>query len=104
MEWSLSIDNIFVFILIFSFFRVKPIYYARVLLIGIMMGYPSSGDLYHSGDRVGGTIPLAAVSFWRDPHLYGAGRCSLQKHDEELDVEDNTVYKFMKRLLPPDEQ
>src|ERR1700754_186007 len=37
MEWSLSIDNIFVFILIFSFFRVKPIYYARVLLIGIMM-------------------------------------------------------------------
>ena len=37
MEWSLSIDNIFVFILIFSFFRVKPVYYARVLLIGILM-------------------------------------------------------------------
>src|ERR1700754_3309406 len=37
MEWSLSIDNIFVFILIFSFFRVKPVYYARVLLIGIIM-------------------------------------------------------------------
>jgi tellurite resistance protein TerC len=37
MEWSLSIDNIFVFILIFSFFRVKPLYYARVLLIGILM-------------------------------------------------------------------
>src|ERR1700755_1282130 len=37
MEWSLSIDNIFVFILIFTFFRVKPLYYARVLLIGIMM-------------------------------------------------------------------
>src|ERR1700754_5194040 len=32
MEWSLSIDNIFVFILIFTFFRVRPIYYARVLL------------------------------------------------------------------------
>src|SRR6185437_8819 len=37
MEWSLSIDNIFVFILIFSFFRVKPAYFARVLLIGILM-------------------------------------------------------------------
>ncbi|MBC8005008.1 MAG: tellurium resistance protein TerC, partial [Verrucomicrobia bacterium] len=36
-EWSLSIDNIFVFILIFSFFGVKEDYYARVLLIGIMM-------------------------------------------------------------------
>src|SRR5258708_38737621 len=33
MEWSRSIDNIFVFILIFSFFRVKPAYYCRVLLI-----------------------------------------------------------------------
>src|SRR5258706_15139309 len=37
MEWSLSIDNIFVFILIFTFFRVKPEFYARVLLIGILM-------------------------------------------------------------------
>ena len=37
MEWSLSIDNIFVFILIFSFFGVKERYYGRVLLIGILM-------------------------------------------------------------------
>src|SRR6202012_3580797 len=37
MEWSLSIDNIFVFILIFTFFRVRPVYHARVLLIGILM-------------------------------------------------------------------
>src|SRR4051812_33496319 len=35
MEWSLSIDNIFVFILIFSFFGVSERYYARALLIGI---------------------------------------------------------------------
>src|SRR6202789_3856195 len=37
MEWSLSIDNIFVFILIFSFFSIREKYYARVLLIGILM-------------------------------------------------------------------
>src|SRR5688572_14775691 len=37
MEWSLSIDNIFVFILIFSFFGVKKEYYSRVLLLGILM-------------------------------------------------------------------
>ena len=37
MEWSLSIDNIFVFILIFSSFKVKEEYYGRVLLIGILM-------------------------------------------------------------------
>ena len=37
MEWSLSIDNIFVFILIFSAFGVKEKNYGRVLLIGILM-------------------------------------------------------------------
>src|SRR5678815_2789182 len=37
MEWSLSIDNIFVFILIFSSFGVKEKHIPRVLLIGILM-------------------------------------------------------------------
>src|SRR5512135_162681 len=37
MEWSLSIDNIFVFILIFTSFGVKEKHYSRVLLIGILM-------------------------------------------------------------------
>src|SRR4051812_49385570 len=36
MEWSLSIDNIFVFILIFTFFKIPPTHYARALLIGIL--------------------------------------------------------------------
>src|SRR3982751_1628476 len=34
MEWSLSIDNIFVFILIFSFFKVQEKESGRALLIG----------------------------------------------------------------------
>src|SRR6478736_7913110 len=37
LEWSLSIDNIFVFIIIFSFFNVKENNYSRVLLLGILM-------------------------------------------------------------------
>ncbi len=37
MEWSLSIDNIFVFILIFSFFKVKEQNAGRALLIGILL-------------------------------------------------------------------
>jgi tellurite resistance protein TerC len=36
MEWSLSIDNIFVFILIFDAFKVKEVHLSRVLLIGIL--------------------------------------------------------------------
>ena len=37
MEWSLSIDNIFVFILIFSYFGVKDKEAGRSLLIGILL-------------------------------------------------------------------
>src|SRR5258706_10349861 len=37
MEWSLSIDNIFVFILIFSAFSISANNYGRVLLIGILL-------------------------------------------------------------------
>ena len=37
MEWSLSIDNIFVFILIFSYFKIRADHVARALLIGILM-------------------------------------------------------------------
>jgi len=37
LEWSLSIDNIFVFIIIFSFFKVQEKNYSRVLLLGILM-------------------------------------------------------------------
>jgi len=37
LEWSLSIDNIFVFIIIFSFFKVEEGNHSRVLLLGILM-------------------------------------------------------------------
>ena len=37
LEWSLSIDNIFVFIIIFKFFKVEEKNYSRVLLLGILM-------------------------------------------------------------------
>lgn len=37
MEWSLSIDNIFVFILIFTFFKVEEGDAGRALLIGILL-------------------------------------------------------------------
>jgi tellurite resistance protein TerC len=99
MEWSLSIDNIFVFILIFSFFRVKPIYYARVLLIGIMMAIILRIIFITVG------IALVTRFHWL---LYVFGAILIYtgltmfftNHEEAIDVEDNTVYKFLKRLLP----
>ncbi|HXB06036.1 MAG TPA: TerC/Alx family metal homeostasis membrane protein [Puia sp.] len=99
MEWSLSIDNIFVFILIFSFFRVKPMYYARVLLIGIMMAIILRIIFITVG------IALVTRFHWL-LYIFGAVliytgvTMFVTNHEEEMDVEDNRVYLFLKRLLP----
>jgi TerC family integral membrane protein len=99
MEWSLSIDNIFVFIIIFSFFRVKSEYYARVLLIGILMAIFLRVIFITVG------IVLVTRFHWL---LYVFGAILVytgitmfaSRYDEEVDVEANKVYRFMKRVLP----
>ena len=99
MEWSLSIDNIFVFILIFTFFRVKPAYYARVLLIGILMAIVLRVIFITVG------IALVTRFHWL---LYVFGAILVytgitmffSRHDEEVHIEDNRVYRFMRRFLP----
>src|SRR5579872_4391037 len=99
MEWSLSIDNIFVFILIFSYFRVKPAYYARVLLIGILMAILLRVIFITVG------IALVTRFHWL---LYAFGALLVysgihmffSKQDEEVDVEEDRAYKVMKRFFP----
>jgi tellurite resistance protein TerC len=98
-EWSLSIDNIFVFILIFAFFGVKPVYYARVLLIGILMaiifriGFIALGmELVKRFHWIlyifGGVLIYTGITMFR------------AQHDDEADLENNRVYKWLKRVLP----
>jgi tellurite resistance protein TerC len=99
MEWSLSVDNIFVFILIFNFFKVKDTYYARVLLIGILMAILFRIVFITIG------IGLVARFEWI-LYIFGAilvytGITMFRaKHDEEADLENNRVYKLLKRVLP----
>ncbi|WP_290790184.1 TerC/Alx family metal homeostasis membrane protein [Flavihumibacter sp. UBA7668] len=99
MEWSLSIDNIFVFILIFTFFGVKTDYVPRVLLIGIVLAIVFRIIFISVG------IVLIERFHWL---LYVFGALLLYtgikmfsaKHDEETDMSENAVYKFLQRILP----
>ncbi|HEY8896391.1 MAG TPA: TerC/Alx family metal homeostasis membrane protein [Niastella sp.] len=99
MEWSLSVDNIFVFILLFAFFRVKEKYYARVLLIGILMAILCRIAFISIG------IGLVARFEWI-LYIFGAilvytGITMFRAdHGEETDLENNRVYKLLKRFLP----
>jgi tellurite resistance protein TerC len=99
MEWSLSIDNIFVFILIFSYFGIHSEYYGRVLLLGIL------GAIIFRIIFI--TIGIALVSnFSWILYLFGAfliytgfKMFFVQQHNE-FDPEKNKVYWFIKKILP----
>lgn len=99
MEWSLSIDNIFVFILLFTFFAVKQQYYARVLLIGILMAIVFRMVFITIG------IGLVQQFEWI-LYIFGAilmytGITMFRaKHGETTDIEKNRVYWLMKWILP----
>lgn len=99
MEWSLSIDNIFVFILIFSSFSVKEKHYPRVLLIGILMAIVFRILFITVG------VALVQKFHWM---LYVFGvflvytgyKMFTADDDEAFDPHDSGVYKFLKRFLP----
>ena len=99
MEWSLSIDNIFVFILIFNAFKVKEKNYSRVLLIGILMAILFRIIFITLG------VELVAKFHWI-LYIFGAflvytGVKMFKEEDEkEFMPTENSVYKFLNKILP----
>ena len=99
MEWSLSIDNIFVFILIFSAFSVKEKNYGRVLLIGILMAIVFRIIFITVGvalvDRFHWILYVFGVFLvYTGYKMFSAG------DEEEFNPQESKVYLFMKRFLP----
>lgn len=99
MEWSLSIDNIFVFILIFSSFGVKEKHYGRVLLIGILMAILFRIIFITVGvalvDRFHWILYVFGVFL-----VYTGYKMFTANDDEEFDPHDTKVYRLLKRILP----
>ena len=99
MEWSLSIDNIFVFILIFSSFKVKEKYYGRVLLIGILMAIIFRVLFITAGVALVHKFEWVLLIFGAFL-VYTGYKMFVASDDEEFDPHDTKAYKFIKRFLP----
>jgi tellurite resistance protein TerC len=99
MEWSLSIDNIFVFILIFTFFGVKEKNYARLLLIGILLAIILRVVFITIG------IALIERFHWL-LYIFGAilvytgVKMFSAKSDEHGDMSENKVYRAIQKFFP----
>jgi tellurite resistance protein TerC len=98
IEESLSIDNIFVIVLIFQYFAVPAQYQHRVLFWGIL------GALIMRGLFIGLGAALLARFDWII-YIFGAllvftGVRMAVKQDEEFDADQNPVVKAVRRVLP----
>ncbi|HWQ14816.1 MAG TPA: TerC family protein [Roseiflexaceae bacterium] len=98
IEKSLSVDNIFVFVLIFSYFAVPAKYQHRVLFWGII------GALLMRGAMIGAGAVLIKQFHWII-WIFGAflivtGVRMAFHRQEEIHPEDNPLIRLFRRLVP----
>ena len=99
MEWSLSIDNIFVFIIIFSSFSVREKHYGRVLLIGILMAIVLRIIFITVGVALVEKFEWILLIFGGFL-VYTGYKMFTASDDKEFEPHDTIVYRFMKKVLP----
>jgi len=100
MEWSLSIDNIFVFILIFGFFKIDANHEARALLIGILMAIVFRIIFITAGVVLVERFEWILYIFGAFLVYTGVKIFAVKKSDDDFDPAANPVYKFLNRFLP----
>ena len=98
IEKSLAVDNIFVFLMIFTYFAVPPAYQKRVLMIGIIGAIVLRTVMILAGAWLiqhfhwilyvfGAFLVLTGIKMW-----WAAGK--------EPDLESNPALKLLRRILP----
>ena len=98
VEKSLSVDNLFVFTLIFSYFKVPRAGEERVLNVGILSALVLRGAMILGGVEVvnrfePALLGFAAVLLYSSYSMFTAG-------EEEEDLEDNQLIQGVRRLIP----
>jgi len=98
IEKSLSVDNVFVFALLFSYFAVPPKYQHKVLFWGIL------GALIMRAIMIAAGAVLIAKFTWII-YVFGAfliltGIKMVVKREEEIHPESNPVVRWFKKLMP----
>ncbi len=102
IEKSLAVDNIFVFLMIFTYFAVPPAFQKRVLMIGIigaivlrtvmiLVGSWLISEFHWVLYVFGAFLLLTGIKMW-----WAAGK--------EPDLESNPALKLLRRVMPVSQQ
>lgn len=99
LEKSLSVDNMFVFLLIFSSLGIPYIYQHKVLMAGILSAIVK---------RIG--LIIAGVSLLETFHwmiyvfgsllLFTGIRMLMQKKEKKIEIEKNIAIKILRKFIP----
>ncbi|MGP4112640.1 TerC family protein [Streptomyces sp. 4N509B] len=104
-EKSLSVDNLFVFVLIMTKFAVPPAYQARVLMVGVLMALVMRAIFIAVGAALIAAFSwvfyiFGAFLIWTAWKLIKEARG--EQHDEEY--EENRLLKMVERRFPATDQ
>ncbi len=98
IEKSLSVDNVFVFLLIFGHFAVPAQYQRKVLLYGVLGAILMRIVMILAGSWV--VSQFAWILYLFGLFLLVTGMRMLVAAEKEPDLEANPVLKFAKKMLP----
>lgn len=100
-EYSLSVDNLFVFLVILNSFQVPKIYWHRVLLIGIAIALVLRAIMIAAGTAlinqfIGTFLVFGAFLIWTAWHV--------AKEDDPEEATENRLITWVRRIIPVTEE
>lgn len=100
VEYSLSVDNLFVFLLIFRYFRVPRDAQETVLSYGIVGAMVLRGLMIVAGKSLVNRFEWVGLLF-AALLIYSAGKLLFENDDDDdADLDNNRVVRFAKSIFP----
>lgn len=98
-EYSLSVDNLFIFLIIMTTFKVPAIHQHKVLLIGILLALVMRGIFIAAGAAL--ISQFSWVFFIFGAFLiYTGWQLARENHDEEEEYKENLMLRMVRKVFP----
>src|SRR5450830_1479787 len=98
-EWSLSVDNLFVFLIIMTKFAVPRIYQQKVLMVGVIIALVLRGMFILAGAAAIARFEWVFYLFGAFL-IYTAIALAREDHDSETEFHENRLLRFVRRAIP----
>lgn len=99
IEWSLSMDNVFVIALIFSYFRIPREYQHEVLFWGILGALVMRGLMIYAGATLVERFHWVLMIFGAFL-LFTAAKMLFAKEDDNVDPDKNPILRLFRKFYP----